>query len=88
MPDEETSDTQEIQRRTSDPVDSSQNYESLRHRSTQMPSGSVLPTPTTTNGEKSTNGYGPLTVTNQHYRSSLVAAGRPSSLSTLTEGDV
>lgn len=76
--------TQEIQRQVSDPVDLSQTYDSIRRRSSQMPA----PPASTTTPEKSNNGYGPLTATNQHYRSSLIAAGRPSSLSTLTEGDV
>ena len=81
QPEEQTNPQAIIERQVSDPVDLSQSYDSIRRRSTQFP-----PAPPSTS-EKSTNGYGPLTATNQHYRSSLTT-GKPSSLSTLIEGDV
>jgi hypothetical protein len=84
--DDDASSIPDIKHQISDPIDLSQSYDSIRRRNSQMPP-STLPT-ALTSSEKATNGYGPLSVTNSHYRSSLIATGKPSSLSTLIEGDV
>ena len=78
--------SEEIKRQISDPVDLSQTYDSIRRRSSQFPPPPP-PVTSTPPSEKGNQVYGSLSVTNNHYRSSLIA-GKPSSLSTLVEGDV
>lgn len=77
---------EEIKDKISDPVDLSQNNESIRRRSSHL-----LPIPTPKNStssiERVNHAYGTLAVSNQNYRSSLTT-GKQSSLSTLIEGDV
>ena len=74
--------TSEIKRQISDPVDLSENYNSIRRRSINSPPPSL---PLSSN--KIGNGYGPYISSYKHHRF-LSTNGKQSSMSTLVEGDV